>query len=439
MSDPSTLLLLACAQCSSTTPPPTLPELPVCLSNQEEKLTYPSHPSTNELNSCVSHPETITVAFNTDTSPTDTAPAKSFVPLRLGSTEQETVQRLQSKLQSLGYYNGDADGIYGTLTVAAVKKFQQDRSLSVDGVVGAATWNELQTSTVVDKSLIDSQTQESKEVKLSSQQQDKSQPEASRKFTRLSPQVRELSTSEALILHPLSWVMLGWSVVYLGGWVFILKGFYAETGRLKYVQVTTQQEDPFPAAAQAQARKPNFGRSIKPKSLKSSSVAPQHKGNFPLPAAQASSASIAVEAEVAKENVVVAKSTDVALPNVPLHASQMSKKNQPQPDFWHREEEEVNQEKNVAQAVPNKENQLYTLIAKIASAKEAAENYTYSLINDAGGLFMLKNNQLMITKQALLGTEEEVKYTVTIRRADPEGSYVDKSFQVNIPSNLVAA
>ncbi|MUG99553.1 peptidoglycan-binding protein [Scytonema sp. UIC 10036] len=49
-------------------------------------------------------------------------------------------------LQRLLSYNGYAvqvDGFFGALTEAAVKSFQNQRSISVDGIVGQTTWLEL--------------------------------------------------------------------------------------------------------------------------------------------------------------------------------------------------------------------------------------------------------------------------------------------------------
>ena len=44
------------------------------------------------------------------------------------------------KLKSLGYYNENADMIYGNKTQNAVKKYQKANDLKVDGVVGKNTW-----------------------------------------------------------------------------------------------------------------------------------------------------------------------------------------------------------------------------------------------------------------------------------------------------------
>lgn len=49
------------------------------------------------------------------------------------------VRTIQEKLKRWGYYTGNVDGIYGSLTVSAVKKFQQKNGLAVDGIAGTQT------------------------------------------------------------------------------------------------------------------------------------------------------------------------------------------------------------------------------------------------------------------------------------------------------------
>ncbi len=51
----------------------------------------------------------------------------------------EEVREIQARLAALGYYNGSIDGIYGVQTKNAVKRFQQDRNLTVDGIAGEKT------------------------------------------------------------------------------------------------------------------------------------------------------------------------------------------------------------------------------------------------------------------------------------------------------------
>ena len=57
---------------------------------------------------------------------------------KYGSSGTE-VKQIQQKLKNWGYYNGSVDGIYGSQTVAAVKKFQSKNGLTADGVAGPKT------------------------------------------------------------------------------------------------------------------------------------------------------------------------------------------------------------------------------------------------------------------------------------------------------------
>lgn len=72
---------------------------------------------------------------------TDT-PVRSRPVLRQGSTG-EWVSQLQRELTQLTYYNGPIDGNFGASTLAAVRAFQQNNRLTVDGVVGVLTWSAL--------------------------------------------------------------------------------------------------------------------------------------------------------------------------------------------------------------------------------------------------------------------------------------------------------
>ena len=48
---------------------------------------------------------------------------------------------LQQKLKQLNYYSGNIDGIYGGGTVEAVKRFQSENGLKVDGVFGQSSFD----------------------------------------------------------------------------------------------------------------------------------------------------------------------------------------------------------------------------------------------------------------------------------------------------------
>lgn len=53
------------------------------------------------------------------------------------------VQLIQSVLNRLGYGAGTVDGVFGSRTETAVKRFQRAVGLSSDGIVGENTWNAL--------------------------------------------------------------------------------------------------------------------------------------------------------------------------------------------------------------------------------------------------------------------------------------------------------
>lgn len=67
-----------------------------------------------------------------------------YKTLQTGSTGDE-VKKLQSSLKSAGYDVGEAgaDGIYGPATERAVRKYQTDKGLKVDGIAGEQTQGSL--------------------------------------------------------------------------------------------------------------------------------------------------------------------------------------------------------------------------------------------------------------------------------------------------------
>ncbi len=50
---------------------------------------------------------------------------------------------LQAVLSARGYYTGALDGVFGDVLDAAVRKFQMDHDLVVDGVCGPMTWRKI--------------------------------------------------------------------------------------------------------------------------------------------------------------------------------------------------------------------------------------------------------------------------------------------------------
>lgn len=64
-------------------------------------------------------------------------------PLIKNGSKGDIVNYLQYKLFSRLYNPGTIDGIYGNNTLKAVKQFQKDNNLVVDGIVGPKTWAKL--------------------------------------------------------------------------------------------------------------------------------------------------------------------------------------------------------------------------------------------------------------------------------------------------------
>lgn len=77
------------------------------------------------------------------TTPTP-APTVAFVKkLQYNKSKGEEVKLVQTRLTELGYYSGNISGNFLGHTRNAVKAFQQQNALSVDGIVGENTWNAL--------------------------------------------------------------------------------------------------------------------------------------------------------------------------------------------------------------------------------------------------------------------------------------------------------
>ena len=64
-----------------------------------------------------------------------TAPTTSYDPV--------TVRNIQAGLQRLGYDPGPADGNFGPRTDTAIRRYQQDNNLPVDGAPTATLWEQI--------------------------------------------------------------------------------------------------------------------------------------------------------------------------------------------------------------------------------------------------------------------------------------------------------
>jgi peptidoglycan hydrolase-like protein with peptidoglycan-binding domain len=66
-------------------------------------------------------------------------PAAAAVPPPGDQLRPASVQAIQARLRSLGFYNGAVDGVWGGGTQAAIERFQQGRGLQPNGQLNPAT------------------------------------------------------------------------------------------------------------------------------------------------------------------------------------------------------------------------------------------------------------------------------------------------------------
>ena len=70
-------------------------------------------------------------------------PVESAETLSKVGSRGEEVKAIQQELKDRGLYNGSVDGIFGSATEAAVKKFQKQQGLTADGIAGPQTLKKL--------------------------------------------------------------------------------------------------------------------------------------------------------------------------------------------------------------------------------------------------------------------------------------------------------
>ncbi|WP_456274933.1 spore cortex-lytic enzyme [Bacillus sp. AK031] len=93
---------------------------------------------------------------------TDHAEAFSNQIIQKGATGEDVIE-LQSRLQYVGYYNGDIDGVFGWGTYWAVRNFQYEFGLPIDGLVGQETKDKLIKASKYNKEFVKKQIQEGRD------------------------------------------------------------------------------------------------------------------------------------------------------------------------------------------------------------------------------------------------------------------------------------
>jgi N-acetylmuramoyl-L-alanine amidase len=76
--------------------------------------------------------------------------------IQKGATGDDVIE-LQSRLQYLGFYTGDIDGVFGWRTYWALRNFQYEFGLNIDGLAGATAKNKLVKVSKYDKAWVNKQ------------------------------------------------------------------------------------------------------------------------------------------------------------------------------------------------------------------------------------------------------------------------------------------
>ncbi len=98
----------------------------------------------------------IGLSWNLSTEPTE---AFSEQVIQQGAVGDDVIE-LQARLQYIGFYNGKIDGVFGWRTYWAVRNFQYEFGLEVDGFVGETTKQALERSTEYDQQYVNQQINE---------------------------------------------------------------------------------------------------------------------------------------------------------------------------------------------------------------------------------------------------------------------------------------
>jgi len=114
----------------------------------------------------------------------DEIKTEAFSPqvIQQGAVGDDVIE-LQSRLQYIGFYSGKIDGVFGWSTYWALRNFQYEFGLPVDGLAGETTKNKLTKATNYDENQVKQQMNQGKSTSggTSNQQQQKAekQPSAS--------------------------------------------------------------------------------------------------------------------------------------------------------------------------------------------------------------------------------------------------------------------
>jgi peptidoglycan hydrolase-like protein with peptidoglycan-binding domain len=120
---------------TATTPPATGSATPPTTSSTTRPATGSTTPPTTG--------NTAPPSTASPSSPPASPSSSAVLPVLRPGMEGDAVRQLQQRLRTKGFYNGPIDGLFGAQTEAAVRRAQSANNLTVDGIVGPATWRAL--------------------------------------------------------------------------------------------------------------------------------------------------------------------------------------------------------------------------------------------------------------------------------------------------------
>lgn len=357
-------------------------------------------------------------------------------PLLKRGSRGDVVLQLQTQLQQQGYSPGSLDGIYGRRTQAAVRAFQQDQGLTVDGIVGRETWTALDQIASAPSS---------EPIQARPSPPEPTSPSTS---PRPSPPVTVVPSEDSL--HPdisepepipFTWAWIaGWIFLYGSGWVWII------------YDARQKSHPPIAESSHRKAATPVTNGELEEKTVASQSV-PQHEAVAiatprplkPKPAPQAissppsSSASeeMATPTESSQSPTTLAakaEPTPTTLEANNVHQSLSEEAAQPIPyadptelapfaqlfDDWSGADETLYEDEKVIARLPDPATDL------------EEPPFQYSLVDWAEDLFVLRGNELRVLKSRLARYGNRINKVITIRRTTINGAYEDKSFHLTL-------
>jgi peptidoglycan hydrolase-like protein with peptidoglycan-binding domain len=344
------------------------------------------------------------------------------------NSQSAAVIRVQAQLRQLGYYKGPVDGFYGTLTRTAVVKFQQAKRLEPDGVVGIKTWKALQQA-------------QPKSNAASSVPPHSAQKPLSQTSAQSDDEPFNISFNIPFDIRSQYLLCLGLAVVYLSGWGLIFRDVAKEVQGYKFTSSPASgkaSNQDFEAAAKRIVAHTTSGQKV-PVVVRYSGIAESGLPHKPTPSQAPQPVKLpAVQEKVAQAKASAQQHLAITSANAgsvqPLHNLFVGL-DQPKPQGIAIKRHMANtpavkpvRAKPKLEVVNGTEEETLVATLPVPSSQKA---YTYALVDDAAGLFVLRGNQLRVINRLLRDCQFNER-RVTVRRTDVNGRSVDKSFQLAI-------